>query len=323
MKKKLTALLLCLVMALSLIPAMSYADNIVEGTNWYLDRNHCLHLTGTVTNNSTNSIGNTPWENYKSQIVSVVAENGAAIINGIRLFQDCTNLTSADLSKLNTSPATSMYMMFSGCSALQSLDLSGFSTGNVGTMVGMFENCSSLTSLNISSFSLSETTGTLRMFMGCAKLNELIANPSVLGKTADQLMDTTYFRGWRNRTAPNSYISVKSADDLRAITKNPVTLVRIGYYYVTFATPDGVKVQYGSDSTRLYGSGEYVLAEKGSEVLLSAINIPSGMMLDGMTTKPYQAEMKYEGSIARSFIMPQSDETVTVTLQENMTILTQ
>lgn len=314
MKKKLLALLLCLVMALSMIPAMSYADNIVEGTNWYLDRDHCLHLTGMVTNSSTIATDNTPWKNYKSQIVSVVAENGAAIINGTRLFQGCTNLTAANLSKLNTAPAISMYMMFSGCNALKTLDLSNFSTDKVTTMVGMFENCSSLTSLNISSFSLSETTSTLRMFVGCSNLNELIVNPSVLAQTADQLMDTTYFRGWRNKTSPKSY---KSADELRAITEDSVTLVRTGYYYVTFDTPDGVKVQYGSDSTRLYGDGEYVLAETGSEVRLYAMNIPSGMVLDEMTTNVYNMTVNSDGSICRYFTMPQRGVTVTVTLKED------
>ena len=314
MRKRLFAILLCLVMALCLIPAMTYADNIGEGTNWYLDRDHCLHLTGMVTNNSTNDVDDTPWISYKSQIVSVVAEKGASILNGTRLFSGCTDLTSADLSKLYTGPATNMRMMFSGCSALKSLDLSNFTTDKVANMFGMFENCSSLTSLNISSFSLSNIQSAGRMFMGCSNLNELIANPSVLGKTADQLMDTTYFRGWRNKTAAKSY---KSADELRAITEDPVTLVRTGYYYVTFATPDGVKVQYGSDSTRLYGNGEYVLAETGSEVRLYAMNIPSGMVLDEMTTNVYNTTVNSDGSICRYFTMPQRGVTVTVTLKED------
>ena len=43
--------------------------------------------------------------------------------------------------------------MFEDCSSLTSLDLSNFKTENVQSMNSMFEDCSSLTSLDLSNFS--------------------------------------------------------------------------------------------------------------------------------------------------------------------------
>ena len=73
--KKLTALLLCLVMALSLIPTAVHAANIASGDGWRLGSDGCLHITGAVTNISTYSDDDTPWSKNKDKITSVVTEN--------------------------------------------------------------------------------------------------------------------------------------------------------------------------------------------------------------------------------------------------------
>ena len=63
------------------------------------------------------------------------------------MFADCSDLTSLDLSSLDTQNVTDMGYMFSGCRGLTSLDLSSLNTQEVTSMGLMFYDCSALTSL--------------------------------------------------------------------------------------------------------------------------------------------------------------------------------
>ena len=89
------------------------------------------------------------------------------------MFDNCSSLTSLDLSNFNTSKVTNMNMMFYNCSSLTSLDLSSFNTSNVTNMDSMFCNCSSLTSLDLSSFNTSNVTNMRNMFYNCSSLTNL------------------------------------------------------------------------------------------------------------------------------------------------------
>ena len=63
------------------------------------------------------------------------------------MFDDCRNLTSLDLTPLDTSNVTYMGDMFRNCMGLISLDLTGWDTSNVTDMNNMFCNCRGLTSI--------------------------------------------------------------------------------------------------------------------------------------------------------------------------------
>ena len=63
----------------------------------------------------------------------------------IRYFATFDEMTSIDLSALDTSEVTNMGGMFGGCEGLTSLDVSNFDTSNVTNMSVMFTSCSSLT----------------------------------------------------------------------------------------------------------------------------------------------------------------------------------
>ena len=298
MKKKLTALLLCLVMALSLIPAVAHAD-IASGAGWRLDSAGRLHITGAV--NYTEN--NVPWGSYKKQIKTVVAETGASITNGYGLFSEYTALTSVDLSKLNTNGMTSIRAMFSGCSSLTTLDLSNFDTSSVTSMLGVFSGCKKLTTLDISSFRISGNPTVSAFFNGCSELAELKVSPSVLNKTADQLIGIG--SKWKNSETDTVYTT---AADLQAVTV-PVTLAKISY--VTFVTTNGVTVSYKS---RNYANGERAEIPAGESVALYAQKIPNGMKLDDMTASD-GTPMGNGGTICRRFTMPGHNLTVTVTLE--------
>ena len=91
-----------------------------------------------------------------------------------RMFNNCSSLTSLDLSSLNTSSVTTMMGMFEGCSALTTLDLSGWNTSNVTDMSVMFRNCSNLTTIYVgdgwSTANLTSTNSSTGMFSGCTRI---------------------------------------------------------------------------------------------------------------------------------------------------------
>ena len=74
------------------------------------------------------------------------------LTNTSYMFNECSSLTSLNLSNFNTNNVIDMHDMFSYCSSLTFLNLSNFNTNNVNDMKYMFYGCSSLTSLNLYNF---------------------------------------------------------------------------------------------------------------------------------------------------------------------------
>ena len=107
-----------------------------------------------------------PWNEFNIDTSKVT--------NMSYMFQDCTALTSLNLSSFDTSQCTSMSIMFQNCTALTSLNLSSFDTSKVTKMIAMFQHCTALTSLDLSSFDTSKMTSMYSMFYGCGSLREII-----------------------------------------------------------------------------------------------------------------------------------------------------
>ena len=89
------------------------------------------------------------------------------------MFQKCSRLTSLDLSGWNTSKVTDIRAMFYECSRLTSLDLSGWNTSKVTDIRAMFYNCSALTSLDLSGWNTSKVTDISGMFYNCSALTSI------------------------------------------------------------------------------------------------------------------------------------------------------
>lgn len=102
--------------------------------------------------------------------------NTSNVTTMTNMFEDCSKLTSLDVSDFDTSSVTNMVSLFSGCSKLTSLDISNFDTSNVTIMNAMFRNCSSLIKLDLSSFNISKVTGLSTMFYGCTQLKTILVN---------------------------------------------------------------------------------------------------------------------------------------------------
>ena len=81
------------------------------------------------------------------------------------MFQNCSKLTSLNLSGFNTANVTSLKSMFDNCAVLQNITFgNSFSTNKVTTLAYMFQNCYNLTSLDLTGFSFNDNPTTQNMF---------------------------------------------------------------------------------------------------------------------------------------------------------------
>lgn len=97
----------------------------------------------------------------------------AGVSNFNSMFKNCKSLENLDVSKLNTTSALDMRYMFDGCTRLMSLDLSSFNTVNATNMYRMFAGCKSLTSLNLSGLKTGKVVNFSNIFLNCEKLKTL------------------------------------------------------------------------------------------------------------------------------------------------------
>lgn len=149
-----------------------------EGCEWMLDASGALTVCATDGVSGTLPAGTWPWADEIEQITSVVFEPGVKAGSSLSdIFNGAVNLTSADLSALDTSGATTMDRMFKDCSSLVDVNLKRFDSSNVTSMSELFFGCSSLEKVDLSSIdnlSVADPySGLTDMFKGCTKLSSI------------------------------------------------------------------------------------------------------------------------------------------------------
>ena len=91
-----------------------------------------------------------------------------------RFFLECSNISSLDLSNLDTSNVIDMNRMFSKCKILKEIKgLNRLNTRNVTNMNTMFQLCEEIEYLDVSNFDTSNVTDMQYMFNKCYKLKEI------------------------------------------------------------------------------------------------------------------------------------------------------
>lgn len=127
----------------------------------------------TIIDNSGNNYKGL-WSEDASNLTSLTIQSGTKATAGSKaLFQGLTNLTTLDVSGLDTSAMTNMSAMFYGDSSLTELDLSNFNTASVTNMANMFMDCEKLVSVDLSSFNTANVTNMSFMFNKDRKLLNL------------------------------------------------------------------------------------------------------------------------------------------------------
>lgn len=112
------------------------------------------------------------WREGDTYIISTRKTGQKAILNEFSpgFFAGCTNLTTVDLSLLDTSRTKDFMRFFSSCKSLTVLDLSNFDTANAVRMRSMFNGCSSLSTLILENWDVSSLKDASYMFASAAKL---------------------------------------------------------------------------------------------------------------------------------------------------------
>jgi surface protein len=91
------------------------------------------------------------------------------------MFNKCSQLTSLDMSRFDTSQVTALSSLFSGCSKLTTVgNISNWDTSKVTHMGNVFNSCPELVSIDISGWDTSKVTIMGNMFVGCTKMVEII-----------------------------------------------------------------------------------------------------------------------------------------------------
>ena len=145
---------------------------------WNIDSQGKLTVKGTgdfakpASGDADADFNRAPWYNDRKKIKSAQI-NVSGITDISYMFCDCENLTSIDLSGLDTSNVTNMAWIFNGCAQLRNLDLSSFNTTAVLDMTAMFNGCTGLENVNLSSFDTKNVTSMYGMFSGCENLTDL------------------------------------------------------------------------------------------------------------------------------------------------------
>ena len=117
----------------------------------------------------------TDKDNNSLYEISIGSENGSveANTNGSGMFAYLDNVSTLDLSGLDTSNMTSMSGMFYNSKSLTNIDVSGFDTSKVVTMANMFEGCTNLKDLDVSNFKTSNVIYMAGMFENCSNIENL------------------------------------------------------------------------------------------------------------------------------------------------------
>ena len=182
--RNLTAVLVALVLAIACIPAFAMparAADIASGTSntctWTIDAAGTLSIAPASGNTGLledYDRDDAPWLAHRDAIKAVSIKPGVRANGGlVGIFSRCTNLTSVDLSGLDSSTAVDLSNMFYSCTALKQLDLSGLNTKFVSSMDSMFNSCRALESLKLSGFDTAHATSMGGMFAGCSSLKGL------------------------------------------------------------------------------------------------------------------------------------------------------
>ena len=144
----------------------------------------------------------TDKDNNSLYEISIGSENGSveANTNGSGMFAYLDNVSSLDLSGLDTSNMTSMSRMFYKSTSLKNIDVSGFDTSKVVNMDYMFNGCNNLESLNLSNFNTSNVTSMYGMFYGCSNLVDIDLSSFNTSKVTNM---GSLFNGCSNLTSIN------------------------------------------------------------------------------------------------------------------------
>ena len=178
--------------------------------------------------------------------------NTAKVTDMSYMFDNCSSLTSLDVTHFNTANVTNMSSMFSSCSSLTSLDVTHFNTAKVTDMSYMFSSCFSLTSLYLTNFNTEKVTNMSDMFSYCRALTTIYASSKFV---TTQVSDS---RGMFNNCK-----KLKGEDEWTNDKATDKTYAKIEGGYFSGAIP---RVKYADGTLTFFLTSKETLGEKEYEL---------------------------------------------------------
>ena len=176
------------------------------------------------------------------------------------MFYNCHNLSAIiGIGSLNTSSVTDMGTMFNDCSGLTSLDLSGWNTASVTHIMEMFCGCVNLSSLNLSGWNTANVKFMDNMFSGCHKLEKIYvgdgwSTASVWDKDNDMFSGCTSLPGWNSDDPVTAVKMAKTTAQGGYLTATTYNLTAkqgaTGEYWATFYSE--MSNYQASDGTQVF-----------------------------------------------------------------------
>ena len=151
-------------------------DNTIK--MWYNEADANGNYDITIGSNNTIYANPSSFELFSNltNVTSIDLSNmdTSGVINMSNMFSDNTSLTNITFGdNFNTANVINMSGMFKNCTILKTIDLSSFDTSNATIMSNMFMNCQGLQNLDLKSFNTSNVTSMLGMFYNCSSLTSL------------------------------------------------------------------------------------------------------------------------------------------------------
>ena len=135
--------------------------------------------------------------------------NTAKVTDMSYMFDNCSSLTSLDVTHFNTANVTNMSSMFSSCPSLTSLDVTHFNTAKVTDMSYMFCRCLSLTSLDVTYFNTTNVTDMSYMFSRCVALTSLYLTNFNTERVTDMNNMFSYCRALTTIYASSKFVTTQ------------------------------------------------------------------------------------------------------------------
>ena len=196
-----------------------------RGNGW-TDGNTGAATLGLDNGNDYTIASRWPWHNYRADIKEVEVLGDITVMGNVSLsymFQDCTNLTKVNLSKLKAANAKTMQYMFQGCTNLEEVILSSPDFGATSNSFrSMFQGCEKLKKIDLSTMTNNGYVWEMMdMFNGCTNLEEVILNNSNFVTRASGTPDT-----WGSITTGSVQMQrmFKDCDNLKKVDMSNITI---------------------------------------------------------------------------------------------------
>ncbi|WP_430603402.1 hypothetical protein IGJ02_000821 [Enterococcus sp. DIV0724b] len=146
-------------------------------SDWFIDNAGVLHIQQGEFDDTpmVGTYHQSPWYAYRNSINKIVFE-GPVVASTImeRLFESLPNVTEIEnISYLDTSNTINMQRVFADCTNLVSLDLTSWDTSKVQDIFSLFNGCVNLENLEVSTWNTQNMTAVTYAFARLPKLKVL------------------------------------------------------------------------------------------------------------------------------------------------------